>query len=430
MPRPALLLVLAATLLTPPVVGQSDFVSADALRSAGLATFWQFQVSLEPDQAILDAYLVDDHLYLGTNDGYVFALDARTGVLRWLQPVTRSGYRLRRPCHAAGRTIFVTPVDIQAYDKLTGDGVGRQALRFPPGSGCASDGDRVFVGGLDARVYAFDARTLAVDWKITVDGPVRATPVVQGRDVLIADDGRSVYCTTRTRKGYRWSVMTSGANSADLVTDDAGVYVASQDQSLYVYDLGFVGGGGGHLRWRALFNAPLRDPPVVTPHTVFQYVPGTGLAALETGQPYEVDERVRWMLPEGRAALTVHEGRVYVLGSEELLAVELKSGTVTHRVPTPGLSIGLPSPDNASVYLVASNGRIFCARPIGAPPLRDSDIRAAETPGTAQPPNEESAATQPAAAAAPPLDVIRSRQTGAPVGGKSKVTRGFRGDGK
>ncbi len=430
MPRPSLLLLLAAALLTSPAVSQSDFVSADALRSAGLAKFWQFQVALEPDQAVLDAYLVDDHLYLGTNDGYVFSLDARTGVLRWLQPVTRSGYRLRRPCHAAGRTIFVTPVDIQAYDKLTGDGVGRQALRFPPGSGCASDGDRVFVGGLDARLYAFDARTLAVAWKITVDGPVRSTPVVLGRDVLVADDGRSVYCTTRTRKGYRWSVMTSGANSADLVADEAGVYVASQDQSLYVYDLGFVGGGGGNLRWRALFNAPLRESPMITPHTIFQHVPGTGLAAMETGQPYEVDERVRWMLPEGRIALTVHENRAYVLGTEELLAVELKSGAVMQRVAAPGFGIGLPSPDNASVFLVASDGRIFCARPIGAPPLRDSDIRAAETPGAAQPSKDENAATQPTAAAAPPLDVVRSRQTGAPVGGKSKVTRGFRGDRK
>jgi hypothetical protein len=300
-------------------------------------------------------------------------------------------------------------------------------LRFPAGSGLASDGQRVFVGGLDARLYAFDAETLLEAWKITLDGPARSTPVVRGGDVLITNDGRSVYSTTRTRKGYRWSALTTGANTADLVADDASVYVASEDQSLYVFDLGDLGAGGGNLRWRALFGSPLREPPVLTPETVFQHVPGMGLVALETGQPYEVDERIRWVVADGRTALTVHERTAFVLALNEVLALNLRDGTATHRIPADGFTIGLPSPNNATLYLVAPDGRIFCARPEGAPPLRDADIRAAEAPGAATTRPADAAATQPAAAATQPADLIRSNQTGAPIGGKSKISRGFRG---
>lgn len=193
----AVLFLLTATLSAT----EPDYLPADALHAAGLTKFWQVPLPLERDQRLQDAYLVDDTLYLGTNDGYAFAVHAHTGVLRWLQPVTRSGYAVRRPCHVGERVVFVTPSDLQLYDRLSGDPLTRHDLRFSAGSAVVTDGKQLFIGGMDRRLYALDAATQFVDWKVLTNAAVVSTPVLRNDLIYFASDDGTVYaCTPKDRK--------------------------------------------------------------------------------------------------------------------------------------------------------------------------------------------------------------------------------------
>jgi outer membrane protein assembly factor BamB len=418
--RAALWTLLAA--LAPATLAQSDFIAPEPLQQAGLAKYWQLQLLLEKGQRITDVHLVDDRLYLGTQDGYVFAVHAPTGVLLWLRPITRSGYPVRRPCHVGEHVVFITPSDIQVYNRRTGDPVARQDLRFPAGTGALSDGERIFVGGLDARLYAFDVETLYMQWRAITDGPLSSNPVIQGEAIFAANDNGSVYGCNRIDKAFRWRFAAYGSITADLVVDDRGVFVASRDYSLYLLDPGF-----GNVRWRARFSGPLYEPPVLTPDLAYQYCPADGLVAVDAVTIGTTADRIRWKLPTGRAALTVHDGQVYVLTQEDtLLAANIKDGKVTATVPASGFTLPMPAPSTSTVFLAAPDGRIFCARPLGVPPLQKEDIlEALLAPGAAK--GEALATSQPTSQpVTKPEDWLATKLPGTPIGGRSKVSREFK----
>ncbi len=412
------------TVLIPCALAQVDFIEPATLDSAELVKFWQFQVPLEPNQALVAAYLVDDALYLATNDGYAIALDAFTGAIRWLQPVTGTAYRVRRPAHAGDKVIFVTPVDIQVYDRRSGDGLARRELRFPAGTGAVSDGRRIYFGGLDARLHCHDVETLMRDWRVGVEGPVSSTPVLFGPAVFCASQGREVIAATQQR-AFRWHNVVGGAVSADLVAFDNRVYVACEDQSLYCFDV-----ISGTRDWRTLFSSPLREPPLPTEKLVFQYAEGEGLVAIERGLMHEIEKRVRWALPQARHALAVNGNTLYALDAAgDLLVVDTTSGSVQHTIPTNGLNFVMPTGVEPTIYLAAADGRTVCLRPKGKPLLRADDVRAALA---AKPQADKNAAAEPAKPAAttqPAAEPNKAAQA-PPVGGKSKISKGYRGNGQ
>ena len=406
-------------LVSPAALAEEDYLPPQALQEAGLGKYWQLRLTLDKGQHLQDVYLVDDHLYLGTQDGYVYAVHAPTGVLRWLRPITRSGYALRRPCRVGERLVFATPTDLQTYEARTGDPVSRYEFRFPSGSAPVTDGTRVFIGALDRRLYALEAETQLLDWRVVTDSPIESAPVVRGDQIFFASDSGTVYSCTRDKRVFRWQTPVYDRVSADLALGEDGVYVASRDYSLYCLDFDF-----GIIRWRARFSGPLDEAPVVTPGVAFQYCRADGLAAVDIGSAGVADERVRWKFPAGRTALTTHEDRVYVFTRDQTIAaVNIKTGEVGATVPATGFTLAMPAPQSATVFLASPDGRIFCARPSNVPPQQPADVLAAlRPPGEG---GEAAATSQPSTRPATAREPLAARQRGAPVGGKSKVSREF-----
>lgn len=415
----SLLAVAAATLTAG---GQGDYVPAEPLREAGMKTYWQLQLPLEVDQQVQHVHRVDDHLYVGTQDGYAYCVHAPTGVLRWVRPITRSGYALRRPAHAGENVIFVTPPDVQVYELHSGAPVQRRDLDFPAGTGGLSDGTRLFIGGLDRRFYTLDVESLYLDWRVVTSGPIASGPGAYEDSLFFANDAGDVYCCTRKNKVLTWRSSGFGPISADLVVTEAGVFVASRDFSLYLLDLKF-----GNVRWRARCAGPLFEAPVVTPDTVYQFCRAEGLVAIEATVVDVVESRIRWRLPEGRSALTMHEDAVYVLSSDgRLLRVTEGTGAIEASAPAAGFTMAVPSPGDATAFVFAPDGRIACLRPMNVPPLRKEAIVEA-----LRGPEVEDALTARVTPTTRPArmseDPLSTKRRGMPVGGKSKVSRDFQG---
>lgn len=409
-------------LASAPAWAQPDFLPAAALDGAGLVKFWQLQLPLAPDQRVVDAFLVDDSLYMTTEDGYAFAVHAHSGAIRWLRQVTRSGYRLKAPCHAGDYTIFVTATTAVLYDRISGTGFYDLELGIPAGSAAATDGQRFLFGGINQRFYAYDVHGGYEVWKTTTNGPISATPVVHGRNVYLASADGGVYACTSRDKRFAWQASTHGPNTANLAADEIGLYVASRDQSLYLFDLQF-----GQLRWRVRFGGPLYEPPVLTPKVAYQFCPDDGVVAINI-EAIESDERLRWKLPRGRALLAVHEKRAYLQSRDEtLMVVDEATGEIEQSIPTPGLGLAIPAPAENAVYLAGADGRIFCGRPKGAPFVRRDDLRRALLPAgaaTTQPADAKPAARR---ATIPTID-LETRRFGPIIGARSIISRTMLGE--
>jgi hypothetical protein len=426
MPYRLAALCAALILLTPATRGQADYVDGAALHEAGLVKFWQLQLPLQKDQGIVAAYLVDDQIYLTTQDGYTYTVHAHTGAIRWIKQVTTGGYRVRRPCHAGNRTIIVTPPAIMQYDRYTGQPIRKTELRFPSASAPVSDGVRLYIGGIDRRIYAFYLDQDFETWKALAGGQVISRPALSasGKYLYFASEDGSVYACTASNKALYWQTRTHGSITADLVVDEQNLYVACCDHSLYS-----LAPDNGGRRWLTRFSGPLYESPTVIPGYAFQYCADDGVVALRTGLLGETEERVQWVLRRGRSLLAADEQQAYVLSRDEsILVVKLKDGTVLHVVPAPGFNLPIPSPHDLALYVASKDGRIFCTRKRGVPPLLADEVRQAsrgpagpaaggpETPGETTPAPEAEA------------DRRESKRPGPPIGGKSKVSKEYSGE--
>ncbi len=404
-----------------PAARAQDYIPDAALRDAGLSKFWQLALPLAKDQRIVNIYHVDDTLYATTNDGYVFAVHARTGVLLYFKQIGDKAHRVREPVHAGERTIFLTDLVLTELDRNSGDGILQRDLRHTIGSAPASDGERIFHGSINHRFYSNDVYTGYEIWKVQTFGRISSRPVVsQGFLFVASHDGRIYSCTAANKRAH-WISATSGPNSADLAIDENGLYVASEDHSLYLLDVGF-----GQVRWRARFSGPLYDAPVITPGVAYQYSRHDGLVAVNTAT-IDVEERFRWKMPHGLKLLTVDDRYAFVLTANgAVAAADLETGEIDHVIATRGFNMGAPDPLGGAVYLIDERGRLFCARSSAAPPLNRDELRQALAGRKAELAEQEAA---PLIEPPPRRDItelLRSSGRGIPLGGRSKVTREYK----
>jgi outer membrane protein assembly factor BamB len=423
MPRKLALICWLPVLGVAPALGGGDFIDSAALNAAGLVKYWQLPLPLQPGQELGYAYLVDDQVYAATRDGYVYAIDAQTGTIRWVKQVTTAGYPIRLPCHAGSQVVFVTPPAFYQYDRYSGRPIRAVETQFPTGSAAVSDGLRIYVGGIDQRLYAFFLNQDFEDWKARANGQIVSRPALLDKYLYFASDDGTVYACVAADKRFYWRAQRVGSITADLATSDTGVYVASRDHSLYA-----LSPQDGGLLWRTRFSGPLEESPVLTPDAVFQYCPDDGLAALNTGT-VGVEKRVRWTLRQGRKLLSTDQKWAYVLSRDEsILIADLNDGEILHTIPAAGFTMPMPSPGVAALYLASKDGRIFCARKRGVPIVLAEDVRRAlqrpeSTGNVAQTAPKEEATEAPVEE-----DALKSKRPGPPIGGKSKVSKEYTGD--
>ena len=136
-------------------------------------------------------------VFFGAYDGNVYALDARTGKLIWKAGAESSIVRGRgrfyaNPAIAYGR-VFIGATDGVEY----AFGVGTGALLWARATGAYVYGSAaiwngtVYVGSYDHRFYALDAATGEVRWSFSANGPISGSATVM--------DGIVYFSTLRNR---------------------------------------------------------------------------------------------------------------------------------------------------------------------------------------------------------------------------------------
>lgn len=100
----------------------------------------------------------DDRVFLGADDKFFYALDARSGRVRWRQ---RVGGRPAGPPAADARHVYYVALDniLWAFDRGNGGRKWHTPLPMRPSGGPLVMGDRVVVAGVAAEMRAFLAST-------------------------------------------------------------------------------------------------------------------------------------------------------------------------------------------------------------------------------------------------------------------------------
>jgi outer membrane protein assembly factor BamB len=185
--------------------------------------------------------------YIGSGDGYVYALDAATGALKWK---FKTGNVVHASPAVADGTVFVGSWDANFYalDART----GAEKWRFKTGedpkyfnltgiqsSAAVADGV-VYFGCRDAKFYALDARSGAEKWRFdNKNSWVITSPAVAGGVVYFATSDTGLFHALDAKTGAerfridfkRWPMFSSPALAKDMA------YVGSHAGKLYAIDV-------------------------------------------------------------------------------------------------------------------------------------------------------------------------------------------------
>jgi outer membrane protein assembly factor BamB len=189
---------------------------------------WQFRTGAK----VLSSPAVSEGVvYIGGADHLLYALDARKGEPRWT--FRAAGPIASSPAVAQGR-VFFSSLDglVHALDSTSGKSIwtfrtGGERRFTAPGihgamprtevmadpfdvflsSPVIADGT-VFVGSGDQHVYALDAATGTLRWKVKTGDVVHASPAVAGGLVYVGSFDRSLYALEAATGASRWTFRT------------------------------------------------------------------------------------------------------------------------------------------------------------------------------------------------------------------------------
>jgi eukaryotic-like serine/threonine-protein kinase len=192
-------------------------------------------------------------VFIGSGDQHVYALDAKTGALRWS---FATGDVVHASPAVAHQTVYIGSWDrnLYALDAVT----GRERWRYTTGndtviynqigiasSAVVADG-RVIVGGRDGHVHAVDQRTGHLIWKHSNNGGwTIASPAVRNGVVYFP-----------TSDGTRFKALNAETGAVILDLQNKAVSFSSP---ALVGDIAFYGTSDGYLQAVDLKTGTIRN---------------------------------------------------------------------------------------------------------------------------------------------------------------------------
>lgn len=316
MRRPILALTLAAVAASAGAQSafRGDAAHTGVMRDAAPRTFhrvkWSFPTG---DRVVSSPVFADGTVYVGSDDGNLYAVDAASGRQRWM---ARTG----------------GPV---------------------PSTPAVADG-RVFVASYDGRIHAFDAKTGELLWKFATEGERRfearglhgmqprqqtfadpydvflSSPLVVGGTVYVGSGDGHVYALDAASGARRWAFRTGEVVHASPAWADGLVVVGCWNGRVYALDAAtgaerwhFQGGTDELLHNQQGYQAS----PAVAGGLVFVGGRDAKVRALDarSGQEkWSVDTAMSWVITSPAVA-----GSRVIFGTSDsslLFAVDAASG--------------------------------------------------------------------------------------------------------
>lgn len=301
---------------SPALVDDTIYVGTDdrlllALDAASGTERWRFVT----DGAVGgSAAVVDGVVYVGDEAGFLYAVDAATGEQRWRVDFGTSLYTAA-PAVVDG-VIYLTsgaggtaPAVVDGIVYVGGDGSASRSTLLAHAVDAATGEERWRHNVARNGLFALDATTGEEHWHVATFAPIyHSSPAVTDGTVYVGSKDGTVYAVDAVTGEERWRFTTGKAVYASPAVVDGIVYIGSTDGFLYALDA-----ATGQQRWR-----------------------------LETGVVQ-------------RSSAAVADGNVYVVGGNYLLAVDAMTGVEHWRVSTGGNGEGSPVVVDGTIYV---GGRI------------------------------------------------------------------------
>lgn len=233
-------------------------------------------------------------LYANCDDGYLYALDAGTGSMRW--------------------RYFQ-----EGSDTLSGN------LSSPT----VVDGVVYFGSSRDSYIYALDAATGALKWKTfdtyALGMTIQSSPSVAGGVLYIGDNARNVLALDIYSGAIKWDFQTGDIILSSPTVLNGTVYIGSTDKTFYALDA-----ASGKVKWQSWTGQQVISSPILSKGIVYFGTSGGGGSKAVYALDASTGNRL-WVFTFGTDFNTgpvVFDDKVFILGYNNLFALDAVTGNL------------------------------------------------------------------------------------------------------
>jgi outer membrane protein assembly factor BamB len=368
---------------------RNDLSHSGYSTTAGPATNQTLWIYPTGSNILSSPAVANGQVYVGSNKGAVYDLNAATGSMIWIYQTGGAIYS--SPAVADG-VVYVGSWDDSLYalnatngEKLWSYQTGSYVQSSP-----AVDNGVVYIASYDANVYALNAQTGTLLWRFaTGSGAVGSSPAVVNGIVYIGDNGGTVSALNASSGDKLWSIRTGDTIYSSPTVANGVLYIgADNNTNGGIYALN---ANTGSVMWNFqtvnlwVYSSPAVDNGVVYVGSYYPQQSGGNLYALDASNGV-----LLWSYPTGGEVFSspaVANGIVYV-GSEDnnIYALNATCGADLWSYQT-GDAVGWSSPAIAGgvLYVGSQNGDVYA--------FSSSTLATTTTPTTTPTPTNKSATT-------------------------------------
>ncbi len=324
----------------------------------GSGPLWTFSAA---DMIVSSPAVVDGRVYVGSNDGNIYCLNATTGAQVWNYPTT--GMVTSSPAVSDGR-VYVGSNDSLEYDSnlyclnaITGALVwqspgGEDGIISSPAvaNGLLYCG---WIGGGQGDIFCLNANNgeyVSNTWSGM--GPVYSSPAVADGYVFDGESRGVLYCMNSTL-GIVWK-YNSGAGTYSPAVANGRVYTGSGDGKMYC-----LNESTGEFLWSFTTGGEVGSSPAVANGRVYMGSDDRNVYCLDATTGAFV-----WNYTTGyhvRSSPAVANGLVFV-GSDDNITYCLNAttGTVVWKYATGASVFSSPAIANGCVYIGSEDHKLYC----------------------------------------------------------------------
>lgn len=333
-------------------LSRTGYVSEVDPPTQSVTPHWKFKTG---DEITSSPVVADGTVYIGSQDGNLYAVDAADGTQQWQ-------FETDQRCHeatAVGDTVYLGCADgnLYAVDATTGDKQWQFQTDNPVLSSPAVVKDTVYVGSRDRRLYAVDAANGSLKWQFETGGQIDSSPAVVGRTVYVGSGDNSLYALNETDGTQRWQFETGDQISSSPAVADGTVYIGSQDGNLYAVDA-----ADGTQQWQfetdAVIGGILSSPAVANGAVYVGGVVGNSLYAVDATEGNQ-----RWRFRTSGIVTSsplVASSTVFVgSGDSNLYALDVETGNKQWQFETGGGVLSSPAVVDSLIYIGSQDNCLY-----------------------------------------------------------------------
>jgi eukaryotic-like serine/threonine-protein kinase len=221
---------------------------------------WSVQTG---DEVRGSALTENGRVYIGSYDGYLYALTIADGSIIWRFRSQRGV--TTRPIVVEDTVIFGSE-DQHIYGLRESNGRMIWSYRavMAVRSSAAAFGDAVIIGSDDSYCYCIDAEQGNLLWRQRAWGPVRSSPVIYQGSILVGSDDGAVYRLNAADGRVVWRSHLGRQVMSSPSAESGVVVVGSVDGVVYGLDF-----ETGSRKWASQTQRPVLASPRILGNTVF-----------------------------------------------------------------------------------------------------------------------------------------------------------------